>query len=127
MAMAKSPPLLPPVTVAVIGIPSSQNDGIGSGKSCICDRFLHPGADEYTGEVGGASPFVGVAALFGEWDITFWGVGIAFLRVEQLPFGLDIAFWGMGHHLLKVIDHHLRNVFIIFTFIWEQDSNVEHF
>ena len=81
--MAKAPPPPPPVTVAVIGLPSSQNERIGSGKSCICDRFLHPGPDEYTGEVGRASPFGGVTAPFGEWDITFWGVDTAFLRVEH--------------------------------------------
>ena len=47
--MAKAPPPPPPVTVAVIGLPSAQNEGKGSGKSCICDRFLHPSPDEYTG------------------------------------------------------------------------------
>ena len=50
--MAKAPPPPPPVTVAVIGLPSTQNDRKGSGKSCICDRFLHPSPDEYTGGWG---------------------------------------------------------------------------
>ena len=35
------------INIAVVGIPSSQNDGVGSGKSNLCDRFLHPDEDDY--------------------------------------------------------------------------------
>ena len=64
-AMAKTPAPPPPVTVAVIGLPSAQNDRKGSGKSCICDRFLHPSPDEYTG--GWGSTIVGAGRTICEW------------------------------------------------------------